>query len=92
MRSAYLPRDMAAEIALEVRNLTVVDPRGHQVVKDVSMTARAGEVLGIAGVQGNGQTELCEALMGLRPAADGKVTLNDKDLTRAAVAAQLRGQ
>ena len=47
------------------RNVTVVDPRGHQVVKDVSFEARAGEVLGIAGVQGNGQTELIKSLLGL---------------------------
>ncbi len=46
------------------RNVTVVDPRGHQVVKDVSFEARAGEVLGIAGVQGNGQTELIKSLLG----------------------------
>ena len=50
---------------LDVRNVTVVDPRGHQVVKDVSFEARAGEVLGIAGVQGNGQTELIKSLLGL---------------------------
>src|SRR5207248_8302980 len=42
-------------------------------VNDVSFQVRAGEILGIAGVQGNGQTELCEALMGLRPAATGAV-------------------
>ena len=49
---------------LEAANVTVVDPRGHQVVKDVSFEARAGEVLGIAGVQGNGQTELIKSLLG----------------------------
>src|ERR1700712_1013002 len=45
-------------VVMSVEGCTVVDPRGHQVVKDVSFEARAGEVLGIAGVQGNGQTEL----------------------------------
>ena len=50
---------------LEVEDLTVVDPRGVQVVDDVSFEVRGGEILGIAGVQGNGQTELIEALLGL---------------------------
>ena len=67
---------------LTVDHLTVVDPRGHQVVKDVSFAARAGEVLGIAGVQGNGQTELIKALMGLvRPDA-GEIRLDGEDISR----------
>ncbi len=66
---------------LEVKNLTVIDTRGHAVVKDVSFQARAGEVLGIAGVQGNGQTELIKSLMGLvRPDA-GHVLLDGKDIS-----------
>jgi ABC-type uncharacterized transport system ATPase subunit len=74
------PRPGAA--ALEVRNVTVVDPRGHQVVKDVSFEARGGEVLGIAGVQGNGQTELIKSLMGLiRPDA-GTILLEGRDISR----------
>ncbi len=48
---------------------------------DVSFQVRAGEILGIAGVQGNGQTELCEALMGLLPAAGGSVRLDGRDIT-----------
>ena len=56
----------------------------------LSFQVRSGEILGIAGVQGNGQTELCEALMGLRPAAAGSVTLNGRDLTRASPRARLR--
>jgi general nucleoside transport system ATP-binding protein len=67
---------------LEVRNVTVVDTRRHQVVKDVSFEARAGEVLGIAGVQGNGQTELIKSLLGLvRPDA-GTIILDGKDISR----------
>ncbi|MGN0064347.1 MAG: ABC transporter ATP-binding protein [Nocardioides sp.] len=67
---------------LTVDNLTVVDPRGHQVVKDVSFEARAGEVIGIAGVQGNGQTELIKALMGLvRPDA-GVIRLDGEDISK----------
>jgi len=56
------------EVALRVRGLSVVDDRGQVAVDDVSFDLYAGEVLGIAGVQGNGQTELVEAITGLRPA------------------------
>jgi ABC-type uncharacterized transport system ATPase subunit len=56
----------------------------------MSFQVRAGEILGIAGVQGNGQTELCEALMGLRPAAAGGVRLDSRDLTHATPRARLR--
>src|SRR5208282_4047467 len=55
-----------------------------------SFQVRAGEILGVAGVQGNGQTELCEALMGLRPAVAGRVTLNGRDLTGATPGQRLR--
>jgi simple sugar transport system ATP-binding protein len=69
------------DAVLEVSGLTVVDPRGHQVVKDVSFEARAGEVLAIAGVQGNGQTELIKALLGLiRPAA-GEIFLDGRNIS-----------
>ncbi|HEX6516272.1 MAG TPA: ABC transporter ATP-binding protein [Nocardioidaceae bacterium] len=67
---------------LEVRNMTVIDPRGHAVVKDVSFEARAGEVLGIAGVQGNGQTELIKALMGLQKPDAGQILLEGRDISK----------
>ncbi|WP_306839573.1 ABC transporter ATP-binding protein [Catenuloplanes nepalensis] len=63
------------EPVLEVSGLTVRDDRGTVQVAGVDLTVRAGEVLGIAGVQGNGQTELIEALMGLREIEGGTVTL-----------------
>ena len=66
---------------LKVENLNVVDDRGLEAVRDVSFDVRAGEILGIAGVQGNGQTQLAEALTGLRPTKDGHVTLAGKDVT-----------
>lgn len=66
---------------LDVAGITVVDSRGATVVKEVSFEARAGEVLGIAGVQGNGQTELIKSLLGLvRPDA-GQIRLGGKDIT-----------
>jgi simple sugar transport system ATP-binding protein len=77
------------EVVLDVEDLTVSDAGGFPV-NGLSFQVKAGEILGIAGVQGNGQTELCEALMGLRPAAGGSVTLNGRDLTRASPRARLR--
>jgi len=66
--------------ALVVKNLTVLDPRGQVVVDDVSFSVAEGEVLAIAGVQGNGQTELTEALMGLQPRVVGEISLDGKSL------------
>lgn len=68
---------------LQVTDLQVADDRGQTAVDGVSFTVQAGEVLGIAGVQGNGQTELVEALTGLRPALAGSVRLLGEDITRS---------
>ena len=59
------------EKALVVENLSVIDPIGQIVVNDVSFEVHGGEVLAIAGVQGNGQTELTEAILGLQPLVRG---------------------
>jgi len=66
---------------LEVEDLIVLDDRNHPNVDGVSFIVRAGEIVGIAGVQGNGQTELVEALTGLRPALSGIVRLAGEDVT-----------
>jgi len=66
--------------ALVVKNLTVLDVRGHVVVDDVSFSVATGEILAVAGVQGNGQTELTEALMGLQSHVVGEITLDGKSL------------
>lgn len=63
------------EPVLEIEGLVVDDERAYRAVDGVDLTVRAGEVLGIAGVQGNGQTELVEAIMGLRPVLAGSVSL-----------------
>ena len=73
-----------AEEILRVENLRVRDVRGLEAVSGVSFSVRAGEVLGIAGVQGNGQTELAEALTGLRHTESGHFTLSGNDLTNKA--------
>jgi ABC-type uncharacterized transport system ATPase subunit len=76
------------QVVLDVKDLVV--PTGQVAVlgedqtlavNGISFRVRAGEILGIAGVQGNGQTELCEALMGLLPVDSGTVHLNDRDIT-----------
>lgn len=66
---------------LKVENLTVKDKNQFEVVKNVSFSIRSGEVFAIAGVSGNGQVEIADAIAGLMPAASGKITLNDKDIT-----------
>ncbi|WP_382307580.1 ABC transporter ATP-binding protein [Herbiconiux sp. UC225_62] len=71
--------------ALVVSHLSVIDARGQVVVNDVSFDVRAGEILAIAGVQGNGQTELTEALMGLQERVTGEVTLDGKPLNGLSV-------
>ncbi|WP_291040423.1 ABC transporter ATP-binding protein [Herbiconiux sp.] len=71
--------------ALQVSNLSVIDPRGQVVVNDVSFEVRAGEILAIAGVQGNGQTELTEALMGLQARVSGTVSLDGRSLVGMSV-------
>jgi simple sugar transport system ATP-binding protein len=76
-------------VRLAVRDLTVADERGEPAVRGVSFDVHGGEILGIAGVQGNGQTELCEALLGLRPAT-GSVTLDGNELTTATTRDRLR--
>jgi simple sugar transport system ATP-binding protein len=72
-----------AEPLLEVQDLHVLDDRELEVVRGVSFDVRAGEIVGIAGVDGNGQTELVEALTGLRPALSGDFSVADKKLTGA---------
>lgn len=75
------PTATPGEVVLEVDNLVVFDDRQHRTVDDVSFEVRAGEIVGLAGVQGNGQTELVESLVGLRPSLGGFVMLKGEDIT-----------
>jgi general nucleoside transport system ATP-binding protein len=68
-------------VALRVEDLRVNDDRGHEAVRGVSFEIRAGEILGVAGVAGNGQDELVEAIIGLRRPSGGRVILRDRDVT-----------
>jgi len=71
------------DVVLRVQDLAVQSDRGLPAVDGLSLEIRAGEILGVAGVQGNGQTELVEALMGLRTPTGGRVELIGRDVTRA---------
>ena len=73
----------AGDPVLAVSNLVVANDRGQAAVSDISFDVRRGEVLGIAGVQGNGQSELVEAITGLRTALSGSVSINGTDTTAA---------
>ncbi|MFB5281505.1 ABC transporter ATP-binding protein [Peribacillus sp. Hz7] len=68
------------DIVLEVKNIEVKDSRGISAVKNLSLSVRAGEIIGIAGVDGNGQSELIEALTGLRKISAGTIKLNGKEI------------
>ena len=71
------------EVRLQVEGLKVRDDRGSEVVRGVDFEIRAGEIFGIAGVAGNGQDELVEAIVGLRKPAAGSVRLDGRDVTNA---------
>jgi simple sugar transport system ATP-binding protein len=71
----------ATQAALVVRNLSVIDRADQRVVNGVSFDVKAGEILAIAGVQGNGQTELTEAILGLQARVSGSIRLDGHELT-----------
>ena len=81
--SVEKPPAEPGEPLLEVEDLVVADERGLEVVRGVSFEVKAGEIVGIAGVDGNGQSELIDALTGLRSPAGGKITAAGEDLTSA---------
>ena len=78
------PAKVGAE-TLVIKDLTVLDDRQHQMVDGVTFSVHDGEVLAIAGVQGNGQTELAEAILGLRKIHSGSIEVAGKDLTKSSV-------
>ena len=69
------------DVVLAVDGLVVLGDRNRRAVDGVSLEVRAGEIVGIAGIQGNGQTELIESLTGLRSALDGSVRIRGEDVT-----------
>ena len=69
------------EEIFKIEDLVVADYRNIDKVRNLNLSIRRGEIVGIAGIDGNGQSELIEAITGLRPVKSGKVTLNGKDIT-----------
>jgi len=79
------------EIALAVEGLDVVAPDGTRLVEDVTLSVRRGEIVAIAGIEGNGQTALVEAITGLLPISGGRVSIAGRDVTGASRKEILRG-
>ena len=73
------------DVVLQVSDLTVVNERNQKVLDNVSLEVRSGEIVAIAGVQGNGQTELADTLLGLSMAESGTITLAGEDITTDSV-------
>jgi simple sugar transport system ATP-binding protein len=69
------------KVMLDIDGLRVTAPGGRALVDGVSLAIRSGEIVGIAGVEGNGQSELIEAIMGMRPVDAGRITLDGRDIT-----------
>jgi simple sugar transport system ATP-binding protein len=78
------PPAAPGDVLLDVRDLRVLDDRGLEKVRGVSFDVHAGEIVGIAGVDGNGQTELVEALTGLRRRAGGSIRIAGRDIPATA--------
>jgi ABC-type uncharacterized transport system ATPase subunit len=72
----------AGDRVLKIDDIRVCDDREHEIVKGLSLEIRKGEILGVAGVQGNGQREFVEALTGLRPIDSGSIQLDGQDITK----------
>ena len=81
------PVSRPGDVRLEARGLVVKGPQGRTAVHGIDLTVRGGEILAIAGVDGNGQVELAEALTGVRP-AEGRVLVDGKDVTRSGAKAR----
>jgi general nucleoside transport system ATP-binding protein len=73
------------KVMLEVKNLHIADHTGRTLVKDISFELHAGEILAVAGVQGNGQSELAEAIVGLQEHVTGSITLDGQEISKASV-------
>ncbi|ASW43206.1 ABC transporter ATP-binding protein [Clostridium isatidis] len=73
------------EEVLKVENLSVKNNKKVLGLKNFSLSVRKGEIVGIAGVEGNGQTELVEAITGMRPVEEGKIVFNGKDITNSSI-------
>ncbi len=73
------------EIVLSVRDLEATDEAGNPMLRGINLTLHKGEILGVAGVEGNGQGELVEAILGIRPLSHGVIEMHGQDLTHWSV-------
>lgn len=76
------PQQEPGEPRLVLEHVTALDDKALSALRDLSLTVHQGEIVGVAGVAGNGQRELAEVISGLRPAQDGTVTINGEDVTK----------
>ena len=83
------PEKKAGKVVLSIEHVTVKDPSGFQKVKDLSLEVREGQIVGIAGVDGNGQSELLSALTGLSPVSSGKIFLDGEDITDISIRSRI---
>ena len=82
LRVDKTPAQPAGQL-LQVEGVTVIDDRGLEMVRDVSFEVRAGEIVGLAGVDGNGQSELIDAIAGLRHVKQGRISVEGAEITNA---------
>jgi simple sugar transport system ATP-binding protein len=80
---------VAGELVLELNQVTVMGDKGLPAVKNLTLTIRKGEILGVAGIAGNGQRELTEAITGMRPILSGQVRLSDKEIDRESISRRI---
>jgi ABC-type uncharacterized transport system ATPase subunit len=93
-REVLLERDrppaVAGEVRLQLDNVSALNDDGQQVLKAISLSVRSGEIVGVAGVSGNGQRPLAEVIAGLLPTSAGKVFLEERDVTGLTTAEMLQ--
>jgi ABC-type uncharacterized transport system ATPase subunit len=73
---------VTSDVQLELGGVTLTDERGRRLLSDISLQVHRGEILGIGGVEGNGQSELVETIMGMRTPSAGTISLGGNDMTR----------
>ena len=73
------------DVVLRVEELTVKDENGYEAVKGAALEIRSGEIFALAGVSGNGQNQLADAIAGLQKCAGGRILLNGEDITHASI-------
>lgn len=81
--------DYEREVVLRLEKVTALDNKGLPALKEITLDVHRGEILGLAGVSGNGQAELAEVLAGTRPSTSGRITVAGQDLTNAGPAAMM---